>query len=115
MRLTVGPLPAAVYWRRRAVVLVGLAVLVLIASYACGGPTTSNAGAQRTPTPTPTASHFATATPITHTPPPQTTTPPPTAFSLPTGSAVIPCTDDELELTAGADSAQVKRGQEVDV
>ena len=33
VRLTVGPLPAAVYWRRRAVVLVSLAMVVLVVSY----------------------------------------------------------------------------------
>ena len=47
MRLTVGPLPAAVYWRRRAVVLVGLAILVLIVSYACGGPASSGSAQTR--------------------------------------------------------------------
>jgi hypothetical protein len=116
MRLTVGPLPAAVYWRRRVVVLVGLAVVVLIASYACGGPSASNADGQKTPTPT--ASHFATATAIasaSHTVPPPTTTPPATAFSLPTGAGSASCTDDEIELTAAAGSAQVQRGQAVEV
>ena len=37
MRLTVGPLPAAVYWRRRGVVLVGLAMIVDL-WYAFSGP-----------------------------------------------------------------------------
>lgn len=37
MKLTpVGPLPAAVYWRRRAVVLGVLAALLLVTIYACG-------------------------------------------------------------------------------
>ncbi len=37
MRLTVGPLPAAVYWRRRALVLGGVVVLVMLIVYACSG------------------------------------------------------------------------------
>ena len=36
MNLTVGPLPPAVYWRRRAVVVGVLLVLVLLVTYACG-------------------------------------------------------------------------------
>lgn len=37
MKLTVGPLPPAVYWRRRAVVLGGLLAIVLLLVYSCGG------------------------------------------------------------------------------
>src|SRR5262249_25583714 len=43
MRLTVGPLPAAVYWRRRAAVLGGLLVIVLLIVYSCAGSTPSSA------------------------------------------------------------------------
>jgi hypothetical protein len=35
MRLVVGPLPASVYWRRRALVLGGLVLAVLIITYSC--------------------------------------------------------------------------------
>ena len=37
MRLTVGPLPSAVYWRRRAVVLGALLLLVIVLVYSCSG------------------------------------------------------------------------------
>jgi hypothetical protein len=35
MRLVVGPLPASVYWRRRALVVGGLLLAVLIVTYSC--------------------------------------------------------------------------------
>ncbi len=47
MNLTVGPLPPAVYWRRRALVVGALLVLVLLVSYACGGSDGSNAAGQQ--------------------------------------------------------------------
>jgi hypothetical protein len=46
MNLTVGPLPPAVYWRRRAIVLAGLLAVVLLLVYACG-TNTSDASGQR--------------------------------------------------------------------
>src|SRR4051794_22616623 len=111
MRLTVGPLPAAVYWRRRGVVLVALAMVVLVISYACGGPTESkgaqNAGATTAPPADPTT------TPPHPTVPTETPSPTPTAFSLVTGDASTPCADSEIELTAFAASTTVAPGQEV--
>jgi len=115
MRLTVGPLPAAVYWRRRAVVLVGLAMIVLVVSYACGGPT-SGAG---TTANQPSASGTATPTPSTtllhpEVPNPSATAPSsatPSAFTLPVAAATGPCTDAEMEVTATAAAAEVQRGQ----
>ena len=56
MRLTVGPLPATVYWRRRAVVAAALALLIVLFAVRCGGPNPS------TPTQAGTAS--ATAIPV---------------------------------------------------
>src|ERR1700730_15626196 len=38
MRLTMGPLPAAVYWRRRAVVAVALVLVIILFATMCGGP-----------------------------------------------------------------------------
>ena len=38
MRLTVGPLPAAVYWRRRAAVAVALALVIVLFAMMCSGP-----------------------------------------------------------------------------
>ncbi len=42
MKLTVGPLPAAVYWRRRAVVLAGVLIVVLLTIYSCGTGSDAN-------------------------------------------------------------------------
>jgi hypothetical protein len=38
MRLTVGPLPPAVYWRRRAAVAVALTLVIVLFVMMCGGP-----------------------------------------------------------------------------
>jgi hypothetical protein len=52
MNLTVGPLPPAVYWRRRAIVLGGLLLVVLLVVYACSGPSTSNVSSKSSPSAT---------------------------------------------------------------
>jgi hypothetical protein len=111
MRLTVGPHPAAVYWRRRAVVLVGLAIVTLIVAYACGG--TSSSGAESphaTASPTATILHPYIATPTPTTPPP---TPTPTPYTLPQPVASGPCTDGEIGLTASANPGSAVRGEPV--
>jgi hypothetical protein len=115
MRLTVGPLPASVYWRRRAVVLVGLAMVVLVITYACGGPDpNADAGvnAGNTPATTDTASPTTTLL-RPEVPATTTSTPSPTAsaFTLPVPAATGPCTDAELEVVATAAAAEVQRGQ----
>ena len=118
MRLTVGPLPAAVYWRRRVVVLIGLAMIVLVVSYACGGGEAPIAGAGTQPTvtanrPTPTPTPTPTATLL------RPTTPSPkggqSPFTLPVGGGTGPCTDAEMQVSATAAVPQVQRGQPVDV
>jgi hypothetical protein len=111
MRLTVGPLPAAVYWRRRVGVLLAVAMVVLVISYACGsaqGPT-AGAGTHPTPTPTPTPTPSL-LHPSTGTPKPQQS-----AFTLSVGVATGPCTDSEMQVTAAAATSTVQRGQPVDV
>jgi hypothetical protein len=60
MRLTVGPLPSAVYWRRRAIVLGVAVVLVFLIVQSCSGgegksngggvPTSATQGPETTPT-----------------------------------------------------------------
>jgi hypothetical protein len=114
MRLTVGPLPAAVYWRRRAVVLVGLAMVVLIVSYSCGAGETPTAGAGTRPT-TSAAAKTPTPTPTLQRPTTSTPRPSQTPFTLPVGGASGPCGDDEMTVTATAAVASVQRGQPVDV
>jgi len=45
MRLTVGPLPPAVYWRRRAVVLGAGLLFLIVLLYSCNGTERNNTGA----------------------------------------------------------------------
>jgi hypothetical protein len=114
MRLTVGPLPPGVYWRRRAVVLVLLASVVLVISYACGGPRSPAAGAQTNQSPAPATSPDASPTllrPVV----PTTPTPDPTAFTLPASGATGACTDAEMQVTATAGSAEVQTAKPLGV
>jgi hypothetical protein len=111
MRLHVGPHPAAVYWRRRAVVLVGLALMVLIITYACSGTSSSGAGGSATPTTTLLTPTSGQPTKSTTTPPPSTPTA--TPFTLAQPPKTGPCTDDEISLTAAAAPASPRRGQPV--
>lgn len=58
MRATVGPLPSAVYWRRRAVVLGALLLGIIALFMACSheddkSPNTKNASSSQYPTPAP--------------------------------------------------------------
>jgi hypothetical protein len=115
MRLTVGPLPAAVYWRRRGVVLVGLAMVVLIISYAFSGP---DGSANTNVAPTPSASATTTGevpSTGTSTALPSSASPSASAsaFTLPVAGATGPCTDAEMEVTASAPAAEVTRNQPV--
>ncbi|SCL14728.1 hypothetical protein [Micromonospora inyonensis] len=55
MRLTVGPLPPAVYWRRRAVVLGAGILFLIVVLYSCSGSSDKTASPERSPTPTPSA------------------------------------------------------------
>ena len=114
MRLTVGPLPAAVYWRRRAVVLVGVAMVILVISYACGSSAGPIAGAGTRPTTT--ATPTPTATPTVLRPSTQSAKPVQSAYTLPPAAGVTgPCADLEMRVTATAAAATVQRGQAVDV
>jgi hypothetical protein len=113
MRLTVGPLAPAIYWRRRAVVLVLLASVVLVISYACGGPRAPAAGAQSQQNLTPGTSPDPSATLLR--PVVESTTPSPTAFTLPAAGATGPCTDAEMQVTATAGSAEVQTATTLDV
>lgn len=72
MRLTVGPLPAAVYWRRRAVVLGALLLFLVIVIYSCSGSgnTGEPTGASGSPGPAGTSPSPTVLTPETGTPSP---------------------------------------------
>ncbi|MDG4768430.1 hypothetical protein O7632_30695 [Solwaraspora sp. WMMD406] len=51
MRLTVGPLPPAIYWRRRAVVLGALLLLLFVVVYSCVGSGQSGGDGRASPDP----------------------------------------------------------------
>jgi hypothetical protein len=116
MRLTVGPLPAAVYWRRRAFVLGGLLLAVFVLMYSCAGGTAPNgpragsAGSAATPTAT---SSLLTPT-IGDSPEPEAAA---SAAAAPAGSsspaATASCSDAEISVTAAAESTSVAQGSYV--
>lgn len=89
----VGPLPPAVYWRRRAGV-VALVVLLLVLLSRCGGDEPEQLAQQPAPSGAPTTSAPA-VTPL-----PTTTTPP----------AVVPCADQVLRVSATPGRARYPRG-----
>ncbi|MEV2241865.1 hypothetical protein [Micromonospora sp. NPDC049891] len=140
MRLTVGPLPPTVYWRRRAVVLGAVLLFLIVLLYSCNGPKDGNDATGNgqpgpgvvTGTPEPTGSVL---TPQTGSPPSgdagaDPSTPgdeadpssPETEPSLSNDPpAVDPvadegnCADTELSVTAVAQPAQTASGATVDL
>jgi hypothetical protein len=117
MKLTVGPLPPAVYWRRRAAVFGAVLVASVLLAYSCNGARASDAAGGRggqpaaaaAGSPTPTASATETLlTPTLGTPPATdpSLTPAPTPEPVPTGS----CTDAEMSLTPVPESTTVRQG-----
>ncbi|SCE89441.1 hypothetical protein GA0070607_2919 [Micromonospora coriariae] len=133
MRLTVGPLPPAVYWRRRAVVLGAGLLFLIVLLYSCTGSGRSDdrpqAGATSTSAPTSAASPGPggpVLTPQTGAPPasedPDTGSPSPetTSNDPPPGSAAGSvddgtCTDAEISVTSVARPTSVQRGAVVDL
>jgi hypothetical protein len=114
MKLTVGPLPAGVYWRRRAIVGGALLIALLLLWTQCSGP-----DPKRTPASaqSPTAGATATADP---TPTVQTPTTGEAATGAPTSSAAstapavastLPvCSDADLSLVAAPEQPVQFRG-----
>lgn len=112
MRLVVGPLPASVYWRRRAMVLGGVFVAVLMIVYSCGvaGKTAnSNNGSGASPSAKPNTGSSPTATP--------SRAPVAPAAVVSSSPAAVDdaqlCTDAELLVTAVAAKTTLPRGTEV--
>jgi hypothetical protein len=95
------------------VVFVGLAMVVLVISYACNGPDAPASVTAPTPSPTLGSALSPTASPTTTLQRPTIETTP--AYTLPPPSNTGPCADSELELTASAASATVSRGSTVEV
>jgi hypothetical protein len=122
MRLTVGPLPSAVYWRRRAIVLGALFIVLLVLFTTCRGGDGSGA-AKTSASSTPTASTSeAPATPDAEQPPTGSPTLAPTtgAPAAPpvatTGAPAQPkggCTDAEIKVTAVPTLTSAPAGQTI--
>lgn len=119
MRLVVGPLPASVYWRRRALVLGGAALAVTMIVYSCGAYGKS-ATSQGQPSPTPPRSEA--AAPASQTPSPLAATKAP--GNVPAGVPATPtaappvtdaqlCTDAELSVTAAPGKSSLVRGTDL--
>jgi hypothetical protein len=141
MRTTVGPLPSAVYWRRRAVVLGAALLGIIVLFVSCSGDgkdgqTGRNTGASQLPTPAP-ATGSPSASPTQsflasvpggggpslpapadlESPSPGTTTGGNTGTGQNTNVTAASgsiCADTELSLVATAAPATVKRGAPVD-
>lgn len=110
MRLTVGPLPPAVYWRRRAIVLGAALMVLFVVAQACmsGSPADDRADGGPTPSPSPSEppspDSGQQAQEVDVSPPSPATgqsagpdDPPAGADDLPAGKS---CGDDEIKLTA---------------
>ena len=112
MRLTVGPLPSAVYWRRRAVVLGAVLLLALAVSYTCSGPKSQATSPQSSASPSVKPSPKASAV----VQPAELTSPSPAASVPPvveTSADPRACTDAELRITAKPVATSVSRGDDV--
>lgn len=110
MRMTVGPLPPAVYWRRRAIVLGGLVCSVALLFYGCAGarsagsPELDAVGTSAGPTPT-------LQTPVTDEPPATASPSPDPAAGSGTpagGQPTGPCTDAELTVAVAVEGNRVQ-------
>jgi hypothetical protein len=118
MRLTVGPLPPAVYWRRRVIVLAGVLLALFLLAQACMSTSASPEQRSNTepgeatsaPPPTP-ASPTADLT----TAPVPTSAPPATATTGPTGTPADAdtCANDEMLITAEAERTTLPGGTNV--
>src|SRR5690242_15828423 len=117
MKLTVGPLAPAVYWRRRAVVLGVLLFVVFLIAYSCSGSDPSgaaNVGAPRSQSPSPASPSPSASTVLTL---PLDTEPSLPASGQPVGppatggpAAPGPCADADMSVVAVPDPASVKQG-----
>jgi hypothetical protein len=112
MRLTVGPLPAAVYWRRRAVVIGGVLLAALLVSYACtSGPKTSASG-NPSSTKSPTAAATGANVPADVVSPTASPSTSPSSTTVAGDEPVDPraCADAELKVTAKPVATTVNQG-----
>ncbi|MEH0969765.1 hypothetical protein V6U77_01300 [Micromonospora sp. CPCC 205546] len=137
MRLTVGPLPPAVYWRRRAVVFGAGLLFLIVLLYSCtGSDRNATKGGDAQPSAGTTSSSGASPEPTESALTPQTGGPSPGAAGGPDAgdpsdgpvttdsppvAPVVPaagdgtCTDTEITVTPVAQPASVVRGAVVDL
>ncbi|MGN9910746.1 hypothetical protein ACTMTJ_24625 [Phytohabitans sp. LJ34] len=123
MRLTVGPLPSAVYWRRRAIVLGALFIVLLVLFTTCrggGGSGAAKTSATSTPTVKTSEAPAAPDTEQSATPPPSqapTTGAPVAPPAATTGAPAQPpaggCTDAEIKVTAAPSLTNAPAGQTI--
>lgn len=114
MRLTVGPLPAAVYWRRRAFVLGGLLLTVFVLMYSCsGGAKSAGPGTAASGAATPSASSSLLRPTIDGSDEPESAS----AAASAAGSASaepspgsVACSDADLSVVAAADATSIAQG-----
>lgn len=119
MRLTVGPLPPAVYWRRRALVLgVALAILFILfqACNATGAPGEEPSRGQSSPDPEPSLLRPHTPGPGEASGSPAASSPTDGATSVadaPPPAAGPECTNDDILVTAEASRTELAAGEVV--
>jgi hypothetical protein len=123
MKLTVGPLPPAVYWRRRAAIAGTLLLLVITLVYQCSGgsaprktsndkaapKTTRSATAEPEPNASEPSQSF-TPSDSTISSTPGDPGPRPSESAAASPAVTGPCTDAEMAVTAVAESTSVARG-----
>ena len=113
----VGPLPAAVYWRRRAGVLLGVFLLLFVLRACTGGEDAEPAAERLTPVgATPAAAPLAPVPPLTAAAPPSTTptttpTSSPTPSRTPSPARPAACADGVLAVRVGADDTRYALGE----
>jgi hypothetical protein len=119
MKLTVGPLPSAVYWRRRAVVLAALLAASFAVLYTCGGAGTSGASKISgtatpllAPTTSPAGGTETILTPTTGSPPASEPVPSlSSAEPVPTG----PCADAEMAVQPVPRATTMRQGSSLGI
>ena len=114
MKLTVGPLPPVVYWRRRAALLAALLVGVTALAYSCSKPQSSNAAKSTTPAARRSPSTRATLlTPsVGDTPAPADAT---AVIGPPPGASSGPCADTDMSVVPVPAKPSIVHGESLQI
>jgi hypothetical protein len=125
MRLTVGPLPPAVYWRRRALILGAVLAVVLLIALSCSGESGGNSGnraksgASGSPGGSASATAASTAPSVLVPTGPEPSVTPPIYGTAGDGTAAAssggPCADAEIAVVPALGSQDVRQGASVDL